>query len=76
MDLYIDWKELNLSYYYHDFSDGANVHANNEDNTKSQLPHGIGLLARCRYPFYKYKDVSICDSFLQKGEKYDIKLRS
>lgn len=28
---YIDWQGLNLSYYFHDYSDGTNVHANNED---------------------------------------------
>ncbi len=28
---YIDWQGLNLSYYFHDYSDGMNVHANNED---------------------------------------------
>lgn len=27
---FIDWEDLNLSYYYHDFTDGLNVHAKNE----------------------------------------------
>lgn len=33
--VYIDWQGLNLSYYYHDYSDGMNVHANNEDTYRA-----------------------------------------
>ena len=29
--VFVDWEELNLAYHYHDYSDGMNVHANNED---------------------------------------------
>lgn len=29
--IYVDWKDLNLSYYYHNYTDDMNVHANNED---------------------------------------------
>lgn len=29
--VFLDWEGLNLAYYYHNFSDGMNVHANNED---------------------------------------------
>ena len=28
---FIDWEELNIAYHYHDYSDGMNVHANNEN---------------------------------------------
>lgn len=28
---YIDWQDLNISYNYHDYTDGLNVHANNEN---------------------------------------------
>lgn len=29
--VFVDWEELNLAYHFHDFTDGMNVHANNED---------------------------------------------
>ena len=29
--IYIDWQDLNISYNYHDYTDGLNVHANNEN---------------------------------------------
>ena len=29
--LFADREELNLAYHFHDYSDGMNVHANNED---------------------------------------------
>lgn len=29
--VFVDWEELNLAYHFHDYSDGMNVHANNED---------------------------------------------
>lgn len=28
---FIGWQDLNISYYYQDYTDGQNVHANNED---------------------------------------------
>lgn len=28
---FVDWEDLNLSYYFRNFTDGSNVHANNED---------------------------------------------
>lgn len=28
---FVDWEDLNLSYYYQNYTDGSNVHANNED---------------------------------------------
>lgn len=28
---FVDWEDLNLSYYYQDYTDGSNVHANNEN---------------------------------------------
>lgn len=29
--IFVDWEDLNLAYHFHDFTDGMNVHANNED---------------------------------------------
>ena len=28
---FLKWNDLNISYYFHDYTDGLNVHANNED---------------------------------------------
>lgn len=29
--IFIDWQDLNVGYYYHNYTDGMNVHADNED---------------------------------------------
>lgn len=32
---FIGWQDLNISYHYHDFTDGLNVHANNENTYRA-----------------------------------------
>lgn len=32
--IYVDWESLNISYYYQNYTDGKNVHANNENTYK------------------------------------------
>lgn len=37
--VFAGWQDLNLSYYYHDFTDGMNVHANNENTYRVMGAH-------------------------------------
>lgn len=51
--LYVDWQGLNLSYYYQDYTDGYNVHANNEETYRTM---GDYLAANVMYVQSNFKD--------------------
>lgn len=43
---YVDWEDLNLSYYYQNYTDGNNVHANNENTYRIMGSYVAGRIAR------------------------------
>lgn len=43
--IFIDWEDLNLSYFYQDYTDGNNVHANNEKTYRIMGSYLAGRLS-------------------------------
>lgn len=42
---FVDWEDLNLSYYYQDLTDGNNVHANNDSTYRIMGAHVAGRIS-------------------------------
>lgn len=43
--IFVDWEDLNISYYYQDLTDGSNVHANNDATYKMMGSYVAGRVS-------------------------------
>lgn len=66
--IYIDWEQLNLSYYYQDYTDGDNVHANNETTYRIM---GDYLASCIAYDIYD-AGVAKNNEILKNYNSYDV----